>query len=109
MYFTITRTSVWCNEKPCEEAFAREVPNWHERSLSEEDYNRRFAEREGGKWRDKGTEHECTETSIRRREGNKSVWVVEIDTLEQLVTFAKKYGWLVFKGNEIEIYDGYRE
>lgn len=108
MDFIINKTSLWGDERPCDEAFEKRVPNWHERTCTEEYYNKKFAEHEGGKWRDKGTNHKCGET-IKRREGNKTVWVVKIKTLEELVKFAKKHGKLVFDNTCIEIYDGYRE
>ena len=34
---------------------------------------------------------------------------ITLDTLEELVEFEETWGSLVFKGDTIEIYDGYRE
>jgi len=109
MKFEISRTSAW-EVKPCPEAFKMRIPNWHIRTVTEEEYNKRFAEREGGPWREKGTKHQITkEGYIKRQEGQKSVWGVEIDDLKQLIAFSKKYGDLIFSGSSIEIYDDYRE
>ncbi len=107
MDYQIKRTSLG-GEKPCKEAFEKSVPNWHERTCSEEEFNRKFSEREG-KWRDKGTNHKCGKNFVRRREGNKIIWAVKIDTIEQLIKFSKKYGKMIFTEKSIEIYDDYRE
>lgn len=34
---------------------------------------------------------------------------IEINTLEELVEFSKKHGHIILDGNNIEIYDNYRE
>ncbi len=34
---------------------------------------------------------------------------VEINTLEELISFNEKYGRIIFDGTHIEIYNGYRE
>ena len=34
---------------------------------------------------------------------------IEIDTLEELIEFCKEYDEIVFDGERIELYDGYRE
>ena len=46
----------------------------------------------------------------------RNVWTIELNTLEELISFTNKYGrivveeyWLNSKYKEIEIYDGYRE
>ena len=36
-------------------------------------------------------------------------WVIEIKSLQALIKFVEKYGEIVFNGDEIEIYDDYRE
>lgn len=38
-----------------------------------------------------------------------SDWVVQINTLEDLVNFSHKYGQLILNEDFIEIYDDYRE
>lgn len=112
MIFKISRTSIrW--DKPCEEAFKHEVPCWHVcANYSEEEYNKRFAERDGGLWREKGTNHQITkEGDIKRQEGMEKCWGIKIDSLDHLIKFSEKYGELIFDGSEseIEIYDDYRE
>ncbi len=109
MIFKITRTSVW-EKKPCKEAFKHEVPNWHIRTCSEEEYNKRFAKGEGGLWREKGTDHQITDEGyVKRQEGMESCWGIKINSLDQLIKLSKKYGELIFDESEIEIYDDYRE
>jgi hypothetical protein len=36
-------------------------------------------------------------------------WVVEVPSLEYLVSFAEKYGQIIISGSNIEIYAGHRE
>ena len=108
MIYIISRTSN-DGKQPCKEAYETEVPNWHERYCSEEYYNEHFAKDEGGTWRSKGTDHKCNTRKIKRLEGNKTVWVVEIKTLEELQKFIKRHGHIVMDEEEIEIYDDYRE
>ena len=45
-----------------------------------------------------------------------NIWTIEIDTLEELINFVKKYGTIIIDDSgeksvpfEIEIYDDYRE
>lgn len=40
---------------------------------------------------------------------NQNTIEIEINTLEELVEFTKKYGEIVFSDGQIEIYDDYRE
>lgn len=123
MIFEISRTSEWSSEtqKPCEEAFQMQVPKWHVRTCTEEEYDKRFAKSEGGKWREIGEQHHVTEDGfITRHEGTRPAWVVSLNTLEELVDFFKKHGNLILRkaydsdgdGSglpAIEIYDDYRE
>lgn len=81
MKYIVTRTSIWGDKKPCEEAFEEEVV--------------------------------CTYFE----NGKKVVWMIEINTLEELHEFIDKYGGSVviedwYFNNaykKIEIYDDYRE
>ena len=109
MIYKISRTSELNDKKPCEKAYQKEVPLYQERMCSEKYYNSNFADSEGGKWRDIGTEHECETKNIRRRKGNKTVWVIKISSLKQLMSLTKEYGELIFTEDEIKIYDDYRE
>jgi len=109
MKFKISRTSKWGDDKPCEEAFMGKFQHWHERSCTEEYFNQRFSTREG-LWRSKGSHHCVTkEGSIKRFEGYRDEWAIELTTLNDLVKFVKKYGTVVFGDDFIEIYDAYRE
>ena len=47
----------------------------------------------------------CEESTPR----NAREWEVEVVSLEEFVKFVKKYTEVVFNGEEIEIYDDYRE
>ena len=102
------------DECPCEEAFTQAIPDWRIRTCTEEEYNAKWAEREGGPWASIGTNHHITKKGwIKRQEGFLSAWAVEINTIEELKEFSEKYGKLVFSCEEgiqaIEIYDDYRE
>ena len=116
MKYIIKRTSVWNEEKPCDEAFKHPHEKWHTRTCTEEEFNKRFSSMEG-LWRDKGTNHSITEKGwITRQEPDTMEWTIEINSLEELNAFADKYGQLVVspeayssKSPEIEIYDYYRE
>jgi len=58
-------------------------------------------------WREK--EKPCEEASIVEIE-NEACWVVEFDTLEELVKFSVRYKEVIIcSKDEIEIYDDYRE
>ena len=48
--------------------------------------------------------------------GKTNIWTIEINTLEELINFVKKYGTIIIDDSgeksvpfEIEIYDDYRE
>lgn len=116
MEYTVTRTSLWSDEKPCEEAYLAIKASYQTRTCSEEEYNTRFAEREGGKWREAGSEHSVTEDGcIRRRNDDVQVWCVKIESIDEMNSFAGKYGPIVLDTDchtllhSIEIYDDYRE
>ena len=103
---------MYSNEKPCEEAVMIELPNWQTRTCSEEEYNERFSKNEGWLWREKGTNHQTTEEGyIKRMDGMRDCWVIDVGSIDKLVELSKKYGELIIDGDEmeIEIYDGYRE
>lgn len=98
------------DKKPCKEAFRHKIPNWVIRTCSEEEYNKRFAKNEGGLWRARGTNHQTTkEGYIKRQDGMKECWGININSIDQLIELSKKYGELIFDEDEIEIYDDYRE
>ena len=73
MKFIVSRTSIWNNASPCEEAKREEFEDGPD-------------------------------------------WTIEINSLEELINFRKKYGEIILTAsvlpeidNEIEIYDDYRE
>lgn len=113
MIFTISKTSIWGDEKPCAEAKRIMVPVYDTRTCTECEYDDRIARLEGGKkWRERGTEHTSTERVISRRLEDREGWAIEVNSLEELCKFSEIHGTLVFnaKGDaSIEIYDDYRE
>jgi hypothetical protein len=115
MVFEVMRTSSYrfftrSDNPPCEGAFPSTAPKWHTIPCSEEEYNKRYSKGAGGLWREKGTNHSVTlEGHIRRQEGVREIWAIEISSLEQLVSFISKYGEIVMDDGCIEIYDSYRE
>lgn len=117
MKFIVKRTSVWVDDKPCEEAVRMKVPCWQTRTCSEEEFDRKFSAREG-LWRSNGKNHQITEKGyITRQEEDREVWGVNIKTLKELVDFIDKHGSIVIEyensgdrgSKKIEIYDDYRE
>lgn len=44
-----------------------------------------------------------------KNEWNETMFCVEINTIEELMSFIDKYGAVVLKKESIEIYDDYRE
>jgi hypothetical protein len=117
MDFIITRTSIYdADDKPVEEAFKKSVEYWHTRTCTEEEFNRKFSEREG-LWKSKGKNHKITEKGyITRQEENKEMWFISLKNFEQLKNFIEKYGNIIIgkknindKDFVIEIYDDYRE
>lgn len=115
MIFTVSRTSMWNEDKPCEEAEKRNFEYWHTRTCTEEKFNEKFSLREG-LWRSKGKNHKITkEGYITRQEENRDAWSIEINSLEELMKFYNKYGAIIIsedlfcKSSCLEIYDDYRE
>ena len=80
MKFKIIRTTYSNELQPCVEAFA------------DGEIRKSFKDRHG-----------------KERIFIRQTWAVEIGSLEELVEFTKRYDQIVFDGEEIEIYDGYRE
>jgi len=115
MKFIIDRTSYY-DGKPCKGAFKSKVEYWHERTCSEEYFDKHFSDKEG-LWRSKGKNHTVINKNwITRKEEDNEVWCINIDSLKELLKFMEKYGDIVImpysynnKDIKIEIYDGYRE
>lgn len=116
MDFIISKTSNYLsNEPPCKGAIKKLFPVFHVRTVTEEEYNKKFSHVEG-LWRSKGFNHTVTEEGyIKRQEPDQEQWCVELNTLEELIDFYNTHGDLIIKSNfasgtpEIEIYDDYRE
>lgn len=118
MKFIVRRASVWGDEKsPCSEAKRDSIVRVETRTcLSPEEFDERFAKREG-KWLSVGKNHRVNEKGwIVRDNGMIDVWSVEIDTFDELMAFCDKYGDLVIGKcmwnnayREILIYDDYIE
>ena len=115
MIYLVTRTSSY-DKQPIPEAKVGQFDFWHTRTVNEEEFNKRFSEKEG-LWRSKGTDHSVTNDGfVTRKEGKRDKWFIEISTLEELHSLIIKYGDIVisseaygFKIPEIEFYDTYRE
>lgn len=112
MEFVITRTSTYGGQ-PHERAVKKSKPDYHCYNGTEEEWNERMAP--NNQWRDRGTEHQVLEDgTIKRRLGDVSVWLMNFNTLEELLEFVKEVECSVIigtdeDGNELEIYDDYRE
>lgn len=116
MIYIVSRTSAYGSENPpCEGAIKRPFDYWHTRSVSEEDFNKKFAPREG-LWRSRGTEHKVLENGhISRREEDQDQWSISINSHWDIRRFVEGNGKIIIKTDDnstaphIEIYDTYRE
>ena len=118
MKFIIRRASVWDDEiSPCEEAKHDSVIHVETRTLyTPEEFDKKFANQEG-RWLSVGTNHRIDERGyITRDNGMIDVWSIELNTLDELIEFIKKYGDIVIGDcmcnksyAEILIYDDYIE
>lgn len=114
MKFAIRRTSNYEDKfGPCKEAYQIDSIQEDERTVKDP------AKLSGGEkeeWYEKGTNHRVSKGHIIRDFPIK-LWVVDINTLEDLIKFTKKYGELILAENSwrsreflsLEIYDDYRE
>ena len=114
MKFRITRTSgnYFDEKKPCEKAVKGTYLYTHTRTCNEEAYNQKYSHREG-LWRSKGINHRVNDIGYIQREDEREGWLIEINTLEELIELVEKEGAIVVSKEdpqpEIEIYDDYRE
>jgi hypothetical protein len=113
MKFRITRTSVYDNVKPCEKAVEGTHLYTHTRTCTEEEFNKRFAHREG-LWRSEGINHRVDSRGYIQREDEREGFLIEINSLEELLELITEVDCpvVISKDNpmpEIEIYDDYRE
>lgn len=116
MKFKISRTSYSRDIKPCYDAYKMELPYYHIRTCTEDEFNERFSNSEG-LWRNNGTDHHITnEGHIIRQEQTETCWVIEFKSLKKLLEFSDQFGKIIIEPNvtnrdlpTIEIYDSYRE
>ena len=118
MKFIVKRTSLWDDRQPIKEAKKVLIPFWHTRTCSEEYFNKNFSKSEG-LWRSKGKNHkELGKNEITRQEEDRYAWMVEVNSLEELLKITEKYGEIIISNYnngdenklfELEIYDDYRE
>ena len=113
MEFITNRTSNW-DGQPCEEAKRKTVIAVDERTVNDPKHLKCMSADE---WYTdpKYFNHRVENRHIKRDYKTKE-WVVEINTLEELLKFINKYGqviigsWYKYKNlPSIEIYDDYRE
>ena len=108
--FLCSRTSIWGDGQPCEEAFMINVINTDTRVV--DDPSKLPLRRCADTWYEEGTNHRVENGNIKRDMGIKKEWAVEINNIP---VFVKKHGEsCIINVNEdgyntIEIYDDYRE
>ena len=119
MKFIIKRTSGRGNSSPCEEAKEDQVVRTETRTFhSPEEFDKKFANREGT-CLSVGTNHRIGKNGyICRDREMMDVWVIEINSIEELVALSRKYGEIIITDHyldindmypTLEIYDDYRE
>jgi len=116
MKFHIDRTSKWENtEMPCEEAFKDTYTRVDIRTTDDPAAIHAYSGRTDW-WYNEGQNHRVLNGHIARDYPDETGWFVNIDSLEDLLRFADKYGQLVIEETygdpnlrSIEIYDTYRE
>lgn len=117
MKFIISRASQWRDDAPCEEAKRDSIIRVETRTLcTPEEFDAKFAHKEG-KWLSVGTNHRVDEKGwITRDNGMMDVWVIEINTLDELIEFCDKYDDIIINSyfrnkayKRILIYDDYIE
>lgn len=91
MQFIVTRASTWDTVKPCDEAFAKTHKAIRYVNVQATDFLSMLEEQPAYKT----VEHEVTITE----------WLVEINSLEELILFTVKYGDCIVNQNTIEIND----
>ena len=112
MEYRVTRTSQWNEDKPCEEAYQKQIIYTDERNIPDPMENLLI----GKSWyTDKGWFNHRVENGHIKRDKYVDVWMIEIKDQEELLKFIDKYGDIVIQKDEsyhsyeIEIYDGWRE
>lgn len=114
MKFIVSRTSMYGDDKPCDEASKMTYTRIDMRGADDPSKIPAYKEN-SSLWYDEGTNHRIVKGKI-MRDFEETGWFIEINSLEELLEFQKKYGDLVLQHSmwneeipEIEIYDYYRE
>lgn len=116
MKFIISRTSEWGDSSPCAEA--KEETIWiteDNKCSSFEEHDRIYSNRTP--WLSVGKNHRISSNGHIQRDVEQTEWVVDINSIEDLLELSKKYGELIISTQlypwkiapYIEIYDAYRE
>lgn len=114
MKYIIDRASIWDDRQPCEEAFQEEVIFTDERNVDDPMKNIHI----GQSWyTEKGWFNHRVENGHIKRDRKETKWVIEINSLNQLLDFMNKYGKIVIypqaygidNYQEITIYDDWIE
>ena len=115
MKFRITRASgdYFCEKKPCKKAVKGKYLHTHTRTCTEEEFNRKYAHREGP-WRSKGINHRVDSRGYIQREDEREGFLIEINSLEELLELIAEVDCPVVISKdhpmpEIEIYDEHWE
>ncbi len=117
MLFHVTRTSIWGENKPHDKCIPIKLTRVDSRTFrTPEEYDERLGKRDG-KWLSFGTNHRIEDGRIVRDFGVADVWCIEINSLEELMSFKKDVdeelvigvSYIDEKTPYIEIYDAYRE
>lgn len=117
MKFVVRRASVWGETKPCDEAVQEKIMRVDTRFFrSPDEYdNKRYVNTP--KWLEEGMNHRITKKGFIQRDlGYKTVWIINLDSLDDLIAFQEKYCDVIIRDSyinpdykEILIYDGYIE
>lgn len=117
MLFQITRTSMWDDKKPYDECVPITLTMVDRRVFRTPEEHDKALAKHGGKWLEVGTNHRLENGRIVRDLGTKDVWGIEINSIEELMSFKQKVNSALVIGTSytdgstpmIEIYDDYRE
>jgi len=118
MKFIISRTSEWQDDIPLCGGARKESYKFVDRRMVKSLADARKA-KWGAEFFAEGENHREENSGIARDLGPRDYWVIEFETLEELLAFQDKHGDLVLRRPlfdlvngpewEIEIYDDYRE
>jgi len=109
MKFKISRTSSFDEVMPCEDCIKEQVIRIDERKVDDHKKLQYGSET----WFKLGQNHRIVNGKI-RRDFREDSWMIEFNTIEELVDFSEKHGPIIIHNNgennhSIEIYDDYRE